>query len=169
MASILPGAVDDDDDDNDDRPSRQTGSDEGASSDPRRPPAKDLFLCGTHAVRSTGRLAAGRAVGKMFLRFMARSGPIASIADLPFNRIKGIKYPRFCKESTLLEMQEKWSARSDDVFLVSNYHVWGVGRLLAALVEGHEDPWDKRWKTWSIVEGASMLGVDQWIRQYMIH
>mmetsp|Transcript_48028 Transcript_48028/g.104684 ORF Transcript_48028/g.104684 Transcript_48028/m.104684 type:complete len:174 (-) Transcript_48028:1-522(-) len=61
-------------------------------------------------------------------------------------------------------MQQKWSARPGDVFVVSNYPIWGAGRLLAALVEGYEDPWDQNRGMPPCEPVASMLGVDQWIR-----
>lgn len=85
----------------------------------------------------------------------------------PYTLIGGVRYPPFYKESALLEMQQQFSARAGDVFLVSNFPIWGLQRVLVALVEGRSDPWaqDMLIKPLGCDADASLRGVQQWIQE----
>eukprot|EP00439_Symbiodinium_sp_Y106_P060134 s167_g8.t2 len=64
---------------------------------------------------------------------------------LQWQPIEGIYYPSFIKESAIRRLQQ-WEGRegrpAGDVFLVSNFPVRGLQRVLTCLVESRDNPWE---------------------------
>lgn len=59
----------------------------------------------------------------------------------PLVEMDGNLFPPFWRSSEVQILQNKWAAREGDVFVVSQFPIWGLARLLVALVEGGSDPW----------------------------
>jgi len=81
--------------------------------------------------------------------------------------IRGIKYPYWFRESAVMEMQQSFSPREDDVFLISNFPAWGLQRLLVALVEGRSDAWAPGLldKAHFLDSAASRHGLQRWMAE----
>lgn len=91
--------------------------------------------------------------------------PQQVLADVCCTMIRGAKYPKFIKEKEVLELKERFQARAGDVFIVSNFPIWGLQRLLVALVEGRDDPWaqDVLDKAYYCDAGASRRGAKAYL------
>ncbi|CAE7747625.1 GTF3C3 [Symbiodinium pilosum] len=83
---------------------------------------------------------------------------------LRWQPIEGIYYPNFIKESAIRRLQQ-WEGRAGDVFLVSNFPVRGLQRVLTCLVEGRDNPWEGGLldKPYYCEAGASKRGVDAYL------
>lgn len=84
---------------------------------------------------------------------------------LRWKPIQGIYYPGFFKESAIRSLQSSWDSREGDVFLVSNFPVRGLQRVLTCMVEGHENPWENGLldKPYYCDAAASKRGVESYL------
>lgn len=98
-------------------------------------------------------------------KVLSVNGANFRLGEFPGIYIQGVKYPSFFKEKAVFEMQQQFSARAGDVFIVSHFPMWGVQRLLVALVEGRSNPWAESLidKPYYCDAGASRRGVKQYI------
>eukprot|EP00928_Gymnodinium_smaydae_P035959 TRINITY_DN2521_c0_g1_i1.p1 TRINITY_DN2521_c0_g1~~TRINITY_DN2521_c0_g1_i1.p1 ORF type:complete len:508 (+),score=56.55 TRINITY_DN2521_c0_g1_i1:88-1524(+) len=55
--------------------------------------------------------------------------------------IDGLHYPSFWRQDEVIQLRNNWRARRGDVFVVTHFPIMGMQRLLVALVEGHDNPW----------------------------
>lgn len=58
-------------------------------------------------------------------------------------RIDGVLHPAWFNAEQVAELRGIWSLRAGDVFIVSFFPIRGLQRLLVALVEGKDDPWQE--------------------------
>ncbi|CAK9038342.1 Tartrate-resistant acid phosphatase type 5 [Durusdinium trenchii] len=86
---------------------------------------------------------------------------------LHWKPIQGIYYPRFFKESAIRRLQNSWECREGDVFLVSNFPVRGLQRVLTCMVEGRNNPWEDGLldKPYYCDAAASRRGVDAYLSE----
>jgi len=61
---------------------------------------------------------------------------------LGWKRIHGVYCPPFFREDAVSQLRFCWEPRDSDVFLVSNFPLRGLQRVLTCLVEGRSQPWD---------------------------
>mmetsp|Transcript_13886 Transcript_13886/g.38772 ORF Transcript_13886/g.38772 Transcript_13886/m.38772 type:complete len:507 (+) Transcript_13886:51-1571(+) len=83
----------------------------------------------------------------------------------PLVEMDGNLFPSFWRSSEVQILQNEWAAREGDVFVVSQFPIRGIQRLMVALVEGEEDPWKPGLidKAHFCDAGASRVGA----REYM--
>mmetsp|Transcript_52150 Transcript_52150/g.134517 ORF Transcript_52150/g.134517 Transcript_52150/m.134517 type:complete len:465 (+) Transcript_52150:255-1649(+) len=117
--------------------------------------------------RSPGLRQRRRTPGCRFHKELFPLGVPSMLADFPGPIIKGVKYPGFFKESEVIAMQEGFTARAGDVIVVSVFPIWGIQRILVALVEGRTDPWaaDLLDKPYFMDAAASKRGASEWIQE----
>jgi len=86
---------------------------------------------------------------------------------LPFHQIDNAVYPPWITEGALRGMQERMAARPGDVFVVSHFPIRGLQRLLVAMIEGRENPWEQGLidKPHFLEGGASKRGLEAYLEE----
>eukprot|EP00930_Biecheleria_cincta_P025648 TRINITY_DN18226_c0_g1_i1.p1 TRINITY_DN18226_c0_g1~~TRINITY_DN18226_c0_g1_i1.p1 ORF type:complete len:445 (+),score=64.25 TRINITY_DN18226_c0_g1_i1:48-1382(+) len=86
---------------------------------------------------------------------------------LHFNEIQGVLYPGWMQESVVLQLTNAWEAQDGDVFLVSQFPIRGLQRVLTCLVEGRSNPWEMGVldKPAFVEAAACKRGIDDYLQE----